>query len=43
VIALAAVLGFSRVYLAYRYPADVLAGWALAVVGLSLWPDATSR
>jgi len=37
VVVLAALLGFSRVYLGYHYPSDVVAGWALAVVWLSLW------
>jgi membrane-associated phospholipid phosphatase len=37
VVALAAVLGFSRVYLGYHYPSDVMAGWALAAVWMALW------
>jgi len=37
VVAVAAFLGFSRVYLGYHYPSDVVAGWALAVVWLAVW------
>ena len=37
VVVMAAFLGFSRVYLGYHYPSDVVAGWALAVVWLALW------
>jgi undecaprenyl-diphosphatase len=37
VVVMAALLGFSRVYLGYHYPSDVVAGWALAVVWLALW------
>jgi membrane-associated phospholipid phosphatase len=37
VVVMAAFLGFSRVYLGYHYPSDVVAGWALAVVWLTLW------
>lgn len=37
VVLLAALVGFSRVYLGYHYPSDVVAGWALAVVWLTLW------
>ena len=37
VVVIATVLGFSRVYLGYHYPSDVVAGWALAVVWLTLW------
>jgi len=36
VVALAALLGLSRVYLGYHYPSDVVAGWALAVVWLAV-------
>ena len=43
VIVLALVLGFSRVYLGYHYPSDVLAGWALAVAWMSLWPLVSAR
>jgi len=43
VAAMAAVLGFSRVYLGYHYPSDVVAGWALAVVWLSLWTTIADR
>ena len=37
VAVLAVLLGFSRVYLGYHYPSDVVAGWALAVVWLAVW------
>ncbi|MGO9262637.1 MAG: phosphatase PAP2 family protein [Bryobacteraceae bacterium] len=43
VVVLAAVLGFSRVYLGYHYPSDVVGGWALAVVWLVLWAMAADR
>jgi undecaprenyl-diphosphatase len=43
VVALAALLGFSRVYLGYHYPSDVAAGWALAVVWLALWAMVADR
>jgi undecaprenyl-diphosphatase len=43
VVALAALLGFSRVYLGYHYPSDVAAGWALAVVWLALWSMIVDR
>jgi undecaprenyl-diphosphatase len=32
---LVALMGFSRVYLGYHYPTDVLAGYAAAVIWLS--------
>ena len=43
VVVIAAFLGFSRVYLGYRYPSDVVAGWALAVVWLTLWAIIADR
>jgi undecaprenyl-diphosphatase len=43
VVAMAALLGFSRVYLGFHYPSDVVAGWALAVVWLALWPVIADR
>ncbi|MGO9232187.1 MAG: phosphatase PAP2 family protein [Bryobacteraceae bacterium] len=43
VVAMAAVLGFSRVYLGYHYPSDVVAGWALAVVWLAFWTTIADR
>ena len=43
VVAMAAFLGFSRVYLGYHYPSDVIAGWALAVVWLALWAMVADR
>ena len=43
VVALAGLLGFSRVYLGFHYPSDVVAGWALAVVWLSLWAWVADR
>ena len=43
VVATAALLGFSRVYLGYHYPSDVVAGWALAVVWLMLWSIVEDR
>jgi len=43
VVAMAALLGFSRVYLGYHYPSDVVAGWALAVVWLTLWAMVSDR
>jgi membrane-associated phospholipid phosphatase len=43
VVALAVLLGFSRVYLGYHYPSDVVGGWALAVVWLALWAMAGDR
>ena len=43
VVVMAAFLGFSRVYLGYHYPSDVVAGWALAVVWLALWAIVVDR
>jgi undecaprenyl-diphosphatase len=43
VVVAAALLGFSRVYLGYHYPSDVVAGWALAVVWLMLWAIVAAR
>jgi undecaprenyl-diphosphatase len=43
VAALAGLLGLSRVYLGYHYPSDVMAGWALAVVWLSVWGMIAAR
>jgi membrane-associated phospholipid phosphatase len=43
VVVMAALLGFSRVYLGYHYPSDVVAGWALAVVWLALCVIAADR
>jgi len=43
VAVMAAFLGFSRVYLGYHYPSDVVAGWALAAVWLALWPTVADR
>jgi undecaprenyl-diphosphatase len=43
VVVIATVLGFSRVYLGYHYPSDVVAGWALAVVWLTLWAIVAGR
>jgi len=43
VVVMAALLGFSRVYLGYHYPSDVVAGWALAVVWLTLWAIVADR
>ena len=43
VVALAALLGFSRVYLGYHYPSDVVAGWVLAVAWLALWETVADR
>jgi undecaprenyl-diphosphatase len=43
VVVMAAFLGFSRVYLGYHYPSDVVAGWALAVVWLTLWAIISDR
>ncbi len=43
VVLLAALLGFSRVYLGFHYPSDVVAGWSLALVWLSLWTIAADR
>jgi undecaprenyl-diphosphatase len=43
VVGMAALLGFSRVYLGYHYPSDVVAGWALAVVWLALYSIVAER
>jgi undecaprenyl-diphosphatase len=43
VVAMSALLGLSRVYLGYHYPSDVVAGWALAVVWLTLWATIADR
>ena len=43
VVVVAALLGFSRVYLGYHYASDVVAGWALAVVWLALWSIVAAR
>ncbi|MGB9455859.1 MAG: phosphatase PAP2 family protein [Bryobacteraceae bacterium] len=43
VVGMAALLGFSRVYLGYHYPSDVVAGWALAVVWLTIWAMVADR
>ena len=43
VVVMAALLGFSRVYLGFHYPSDVVAGWALAVVWLALWSMVADR
>lgn len=43
VMVLAALLGFSRVYLGYHYPSDVIAGWSLAVLWLALWAILANR
>ncbi len=37
VVLIAAVAGFSRVYLGVHYPSDVLAGYSLAVAWVALW------
>ena len=38
-VSMAVVLGFTRVYLGYHYPSDVIGGWALAAIWLALWDD----
>ena len=43
VVVLAALLGFSRVYLGYHYPSDVVAGWSLAAVWLTRWATIADR
>jgi membrane-associated phospholipid phosphatase len=43
VAVMAAFLGLSRVYLGYHYPSDVVAGWALALVWLTLWATIADR
>lgn len=43
VVVMAALLGFSRVYLGFHYPSDVVAGWALAVVWLAAWAIVADR
>ena len=43
VLVLAALLGFSRVYLGYHYPSDVIAGWSLAVLWLALGTILSNR
>jgi undecaprenyl-diphosphatase len=43
VVATAALIGFSRVYLGYHYPGDVVAGWALAVVWIAVLAGVADR
>jgi undecaprenyl-diphosphatase len=43
VVVLALLLGFSRVYLGYHYPSDVVGGWALAVVWVTVWAIIVDR
>lgn len=43
VVVMSALVGFSRVYLGYHYPSDVVAGWALAVASLALWAIVADR
>ncbi|MCC6729398.1 MAG: phosphatase PAP2 family protein [Chthonomonadales bacterium] len=52
-LALPVVIGYTRIYLGFHYPSDVLGGWALgAVIGLAVaatggrmrrWPRASAR
>jgi undecaprenyl-diphosphatase len=37
IVAMAGLVGISRVYLGYHYPSDVVAGWSLALLWMSLW------
>jgi undecaprenyl-diphosphatase len=42
-VAMAGLIGYSRVYLGYHYPSDVVAGWALAVVWAAVWTSVEDR